>query len=134
VEREFYEARVADAAAALRVAEDAAVQFDAHNRAFLSPELQATKERLAREVGRRQSLYLSLSQNYDQARIDVLHQAPNISIVDPPDFRFEADRKRILFKAFIAALLAFLISAAAFVVADARAGMLGSTEPRSSLV
>ena len=133
LEREFYEQRVTDASAALRAAEDAAVQFEAHNRAFLSPELQATKERLAREVSRRQSLYLSLTQNFDQARIDVLHQAPNISIVDRPDFRYEADRKRTLFKAIIAGLIAFLLSTSIFIILDARAGLVGHSAQRRTL-
>lgn len=85
-ERKFIEERLADAHAALSVAEDNMRSFRELNREYAtSPRLSLENDRLKREVDMRQNLYTSLSGEYDKARIAEVRDMPVISIVEPPE-------------------------------------------------
>src|SRR5207253_9545275 len=70
-ERRFIGGRLQESKGELRDAEDAVARFMEKNRDFRNaPALTFQYERLQREVALRQTLYASLSQNYEQARIE----------------------------------------------------------------
>lgn len=82
-ERTFVERRLADAAAALRIAESRQQEFLQSNRVYRnSPELSLEQERLARDVSLKQQLYTTLAQANEQARIDELRDTPFVTVVE----------------------------------------------------
>jgi uncharacterized protein involved in exopolysaccharide biosynthesis len=84
-ERTFAGERAAEAATALRAAEDGLQGFLQVNRQFeRSPGLVFQRERLQREVVMRQEVYTSLLQSYEQARIDEVRDTPVLTVVDAP--------------------------------------------------
>ncbi|HJQ11884.1 MAG TPA: GNVR domain-containing protein [Gemmatimonadaceae bacterium] len=84
-ERKFTEARVAEAAEELRVAENRLQDFSQRNREFGgSPALGFERDRLNREVVMRQQVYTSLAQAYEQAKIDEVRESSLITVLDPP--------------------------------------------------
>jgi len=91
-ERTFIEQRLAESSAALARAENDLRGFRDLNREYLSsPTLSLENDRLNREVTMRQQLYTSLSQAYEQARIEEVRDTPAITIVEPPDLPSTSD-------------------------------------------
>lgn len=89
--REFLESRVAAAQAELRAVEDSQRLFYERNRSWEnSPSLLVGERRLRRQVETANSLYLSLRQEYERARIDEVNTTPVITVVD----RAVAPRRR----------------------------------------
>src|SRR5207249_1726384 len=81
--REFLESRVAAAQAELRAVEDSQRLFYERNRSWEnSPSLLVGERRLRRQVETANSLYLSLRQEYERARIDEVNTTPVITVVD----------------------------------------------------
>jgi|GEM_PF-394573 len=84
-ERQFTEARLAEAQAELTAAEDQLARFLSDNRRFEeSPQLVFQNQRLQQRVAMRQELYRSLVQGYEQARLDEVRNTPVITVIDPP--------------------------------------------------
>lgn len=83
-ERKFVEERLAESAAALRLAEDRLQQFLQSNRQLGAPDLQFTRDRLQREVSLRQQVFTSLTQSYEEVRMREVRDTPVITIVDEP--------------------------------------------------
>jgi uncharacterized protein involved in exopolysaccharide biosynthesis len=85
-ERRFVEGRVTDAQVALRHAEGELERFLARNRRYQdSPELVFEAGRLQREVEIRQMVFQTLSQAYEQSRIDEVRNTPLITVIDSPE-------------------------------------------------
>ncbi len=101
-ERRFTESRVAETAGRLRAAEDVLSAFLARNREIRnSPVLLAEQARLEREVQAEQSLYLTLRQSYEQARLQEVRNTPIISVIEAPVYPAIPDRRRLLIKALL---------------------------------
>ena len=84
-ERAFAEARSRELQAELAVAENRLRAFRERNRDIrFSPEMLLESERLERDVARLQGVYLTVSQAYEQARLDEEHDTPVITIVEVP--------------------------------------------------
>jgi uncharacterized protein involved in exopolysaccharide biosynthesis len=84
-ERKFTEARLAEGAEELRIAENRLQGFLQGNREFGgSPALGFERDRLNREVAMRQQIYTSLAQAYEQAKIDEVRESPVITVLNPP--------------------------------------------------
>ena len=81
--RDFLETRVAAAQAELRAVEDSQKAFYERNRSWQnSPSLIVEDRRLRRQVETASTLYLSLRQQYETARIDEVNNTPVITVVD----------------------------------------------------
>jgi len=92
LERTFIEKRLAESRAGLTRAEDQLRSFRDSNRDYgRSPTLRLENNRLDREVTMRQSLYTSLSQAYEQSRIEEVRDTPAISIIEHPTLPTSAD-------------------------------------------
>jgi uncharacterized protein involved in exopolysaccharide biosynthesis len=84
-QRKFVDDRLRDAAGSLRAAEDSLRAFVLANRSFQgSPSLQLEESRLRRNVDLRQTLYVNLSQQLDQASIDAARNTPALTLLDEP--------------------------------------------------
>lgn len=92
LERTFIEKRLAESRAALTRAEDQLRSFRDSNRDYgRSPTLRLENSRLDREVTMRQSLYTSLSQAYEQSRIEEVRDTPSITVIEHPTVPTSAD-------------------------------------------
>jgi len=81
--RDFLETRVAAALGELRATEDSQRLFYERNRSWEnSPGLLVGERRVRRQVETANSLYLSLRQQYETARIDEVNNTPVITVVD----------------------------------------------------
>ena len=85
MERRFVEGRVQDAQNELKEAEDNLRGFLETNRTYQSsPRLTFEEGRLQRQIDLRQQLYTTLSQSYEQARMDEVRNTPVVTVVDHP--------------------------------------------------
>lgn len=91
-ERAFVEAQLASAKADLRRAEDALQAFLQGNRDYQnSPQLQFQQDRLKREVATRQAVVTSLTQAFEQARIEEVRNTPLFTTLAEPQIPVRPD-------------------------------------------
>jgi uncharacterized protein involved in exopolysaccharide biosynthesis len=96
-EREFIEQLVADARSRLAQAEQTAKTFLELNRQYeSSPELVLEYARLTRDVTLRQQVYNSLSETYEQARVEEVRNPTLLNIVEPADLPVDPQRRQAL--------------------------------------
>lgn len=107
-ERDFVKDRLADALGELHAAEDRQEEFLQQNAVVASPRLRLEMDRLSQDVGTRRAVYTTLSQAYEQARIDAVRDTPLISVVEPPVVPAEPD-SRGLARAAISGLFGGLV-------------------------
>ncbi len=82
--RIFIEERLAEARGLLQDAEDDVFVFLETNRIYRGdPLLEATFERLQRQVMLRQESYVTLSRGYEEVRTEELNDVPGITVIDP---------------------------------------------------
>lgn len=108
-ERQFIEARLADAQGQLSQAENNLEGFLTENRDFRSsPTLTLEYDRLNRKVNERQTVYNSLATAYEQAKIEEVRDLPVITVLEPPELPIMPDPrggKRRVMIGIIAGLL-----------------------------
>ncbi len=83
-DREFVDSQLRDAQSDLSRAENSLKAFRERNHVVQSPELVTEQGRLERTVQLRQSMYLSLAQGLEQARVNELRSGPTLSIIGNP--------------------------------------------------
>jgi uncharacterized protein involved in exopolysaccharide biosynthesis len=109
-ERQFAEARVNEATAELRVAENRLQSFLEVNRQYRnSPILTFEQDRLARDVSTKQQLYTTLVQTYEQARVQEVRDTPVFSMLEAPTFPPRADSRHIIRNGSVALLVGALL-------------------------
>jgi uncharacterized protein involved in exopolysaccharide biosynthesis len=108
-EREFAETRMVDGKMQLAQAENRLEGFLQINRDYRNaPRLVFEEDRLAREVSMRQQLYTSLSQSYEQAKLDEVRQAATITVLQPPIVPLSADPRGLIRRGLFALFLGML--------------------------
>jgi uncharacterized protein involved in exopolysaccharide biosynthesis len=112
-EREFVEQRLASASDSLNGAEDALADFERRNRRYQdSPELVAAVQRLTRRVSLWQTLYVSLAQSYESARIEEVRNTPVITVIEHPSGFVEPRARHTVLKVFLGGLTGLVLSVA----------------------
>jgi uncharacterized protein involved in exopolysaccharide biosynthesis len=82
--RKFVEQRVTTAEGDLRAAEAATRSFLERNRSWQqSPQLVFEEGRLRRQVEIRQDVYMTLTREYETAKIEEVNDTPVITVIDP---------------------------------------------------
>jgi uncharacterized protein involved in exopolysaccharide biosynthesis len=110
-ERRFIEGRLEETREEMLAAENALQQFLDQNRAFQqSPQLTFEYDRLHRESVRRQELFASLAQAFEQARIDEVRNTPVVTVIEHPVEPAFRDRRMLLIKGFLALVVGFLVA------------------------
>lgn len=119
-ERKFTEQRLAEAGADLHAAEDRLQSFLQSNRNYSNAsELRVQGDRLERDVTLRQTLYTTLAQSLEQAKIDEVRDTPVLTIIERPELPLRPDSRGIARRAIVAlfagamvgVLLAFVLAA-----------------------
>lgn len=109
-EREFVQGQMDEKRADLRQAEGNLRDFLERNRLYTqSPELILERQRLLNEVNFRTSLYSSMVQAYEAARIDEVRNLPVISVVEPPEMPIEPDTRGGAKKTLMGLLIGFVL-------------------------
>lgn len=101
--RKFVEQRIVDGQRELRDAEENLKVFYERNRSWQqAPQLLAAEGRLRRQVDIRQEVYLTLTREYETARIEEVNDTPVITVLDgavPPSHRSRPKRAFLVFVA-----------------------------------
>lgn len=109
-ERVFVQKQMDEKRAELRQAEGELRSFLEGNRLYVaSPELILEKNRLQRQVDMRNSLYSSMLQAYETARIEEVRDLPVISVVEPPEMPIEPDTRGGAKKTLMGLLIGFVL-------------------------
>ncbi len=104
--RKFLEGRVAETESELREGESALRLFYERNRRFEeSPKLRFDEQKLSRQVTFLTTLYGTLRQQLEIARIDEINDVPVITVLDPPVVPQEPAKPRHLLMALMAMVL-----------------------------
>jgi uncharacterized protein involved in exopolysaccharide biosynthesis len=135
-ERQFVELQAQEAEGALRAAEDRLQSFLQRNRSMSgSPDLTFARDRLQRDVDLRQSLYTSLMQQKETARIKEVRDTPVITILESPQLPVRSRSRGAITKfvlgGIVATLLAILL---VFVVENVSASRGDDPERREELL
>lgn len=113
-ERAFVERQTAEAEAHLREVENRLRLFREQNRTINGPRTELEHQRLQREVNLRQSLYTSLLQNREEARIREVRDTPVITVLEEPRLPVEGESRgtvlRALLGGFAGGMIALLIA------------------------
>ena len=91
-ERRFTEARISEIRRELREAEDRLQWFLQRNRAYAnSPDLKFEYDRMTQEVDFRRTVYTTVSQSNERARMDEVRDTPVITVIDAPNLPARPD-------------------------------------------
>jgi uncharacterized protein involved in exopolysaccharide biosynthesis len=127
-ERRFTEERLAQVRVSLNVAEDRLRGFLEANRNYVqSPNLRFQEERLNRDVTLQQQLFVTLSQAYEQAKIEEVRDTPVITVIERPEVPARPDSRKTLLRAVIGLFVGLLVGMAIALVRAADRGLSRST-------
>jgi uncharacterized protein involved in exopolysaccharide biosynthesis len=102
-QRQFAERRVAEIGAELKAAEAERLDFQMRNRDYRqAPALALEAERISRNIGRLTTLYASLSESYEKAKIDEVRDTPVLTTVEAPDLPVSPMPRGLIVRAAIA--------------------------------
>jgi uncharacterized protein involved in exopolysaccharide biosynthesis len=112
-ERRFTEQRLGEVKGDLRAAEDQLQHFMQRNREYRNaPELNFQQERLQRQVQLQQQLYTTLSQSFEQAKIEEVRDTPVITVVEPPEAPVRPDPRGLVRNVFLTIILGTVLGMA----------------------
>ena len=118
-ERRFLETRQKEAQDSLAAAEDRLRSFLQRNVEYLgSVELRFEQDRIARDVALRQALFTSLSQAYDQARVDEVRDTPVVTVIEHPELPVRPDPRHRLQNGLVAMLFGLLVAGGVVLLRD----------------
>jgi len=118
-ERVFVQGQMDEKRADLRQSEAALRDFLERNRLYVqSPELILEKNRLQSEVNAKNSLYVSMVQAYETARIEEVRDLPVISVIEPPEMPIQPDARGGLKKTLMGLLIGFVLGVVIAFVRD----------------
>jgi uncharacterized protein involved in exopolysaccharide biosynthesis len=109
-ERDFSDQRLGEAQNDLNRAEATLAEFELRNRSIAeSPRLELERANLQRRITIAQQLYLTLAQQFDQARIESMRNTPLITIIDSPAGLVEPVPRQTVLKVIFAAFVALFL-------------------------
>lgn len=127
-ERRFTEGRLVEVRTDLRRAEDELQFFLQRNRILGSAELSAQRERLMREVDLQQTVYSTLAQAYERAKLEEVRDTPVITVVQSPEAALRPDSRQLATKTILAFLIGVFL-AALFAITRDRFGKHDGVSP-----
>ncbi len=105
IQREYLEGRVRDARQDLTERENELQRFYEENRTYQqSPALVAREARFHREADMSRDLYISVRQQYDQARLSEARNVPSLSFIGVPTVPYKPDSPKPLLNGVLAAV------------------------------
>ena len=118
-ERQFIGTRVDSALVSLRAAQDRMQAFLQRNRDYTnSPPLQFEHDRILQDITTEQTLYGSLLQSYEQARMEEVRTTPVVTVVEAPIAPARPDSRRLVLRGLLIGTFGLLLSIVAAVGLD----------------
>lgn len=107
--KEFIEKRLGETKVTLATAENALKDFQEQNlRLGNDPELQLECARLQRRVRIQEEVYLTLTRQYELAKIEENHQDADVQVIDPPQLPLMRSSPILLKNLALSAFLGFV--------------------------
>lgn len=132
-ERQFVEARAADAERQLRAAEANAQGFLQQNRSMAgSPVLTVQFERLQREVSLRQQSYLALAASREEARIREVRDTPVFTILESPRMPMRPESRQLTLRTIAGGLAGATAAVVLALLLHAGEALRASSSPEAS--
>lgn len=127
-EREFTQHRLSEVRDSLRAAEDRMQSFLQRNRDVRnSAELTFQQDRLARDLTLQQSIYTTLAQSYEKAKLDEVRDLPVLAPVLAPTLPPKGDARGTVQRAILGALLGAIFAFFVALWREARAAIANAT-------
>ena len=135
--RVFIENQLADTQKLLREAETAQASFLASNKKIVTPDLEAERDRLKRNVTVQEEVFITLKKQLELAKIEEQEKKPSIEIINqaiPPRSRsYPAIRRSVTIAGFLSLLLFCGLAIALDVAKKVELNGGGNAEFRSNL-
>jgi uncharacterized protein involved in exopolysaccharide biosynthesis len=129
-ERQFFAGRVREVKDSLELAENRLASFRSSNRDFRgSTRLTLQEDQLQREVGIRQTLYSSVLQMYEQAKLDEVRDTPVITVLESPEVPIDPDPRGLIARGILGLVVGTIIGV---ILAFGRAGLRRAAEDHPS--
>ncbi len=126
-ERQFAEQRLAGVRGELRAAEDRLNAFYVGNRVYEnSPTLTLAQTRLTRELELHRSLFATLSQQLEQAKLDEVRDTPVITVLEQPDLPLRPEPRGTVRLALFALIGGGVVGVLAALLVDTLRRALGA--------
>jgi len=109
-ERKFTEQRLAVVRDSLRAAEGRLQRFLDENRSLASANLGFERDRLARDVAVRQSLFSQLTASYESAKIEEVRDTPVLTIISPPEAPLGSDARHLALNTALGIAMGFALA------------------------
>lgn len=110
-ERKFLESRLLEVERDFRAAEDRLQDFAKRNRAYREGlELSFERERLVREVTRKNEIYAALSQSFEQAKIDEVRNTPLVGMIEVPELPARPDSRGVVRKTLVGLMAGMMVA------------------------
>jgi uncharacterized protein involved in exopolysaccharide biosynthesis len=114
-EARFAEGRLAEMTASLRAAEAQLQDFEQRNAEYLrSPQLRIEHQRLESNLGAKQMLHTTLTQSYEQARMEEVRDTPVITLLERPVVPIRPNSRhvtqRLLFGLIVGAMVGVFLA------------------------
>jgi len=118
-QKTFTGQRVAEFRNELALAESRLQEFLQRNRDFAtSSQAALERERLSREVSLRQQMYITLTEAFEQARMEEMRSAAQITVIQRAEVPIRRDPKGRLSKALLGALFGALVGISAVLLRE----------------
>jgi uncharacterized protein involved in exopolysaccharide biosynthesis len=120
-EQHFMDERLGELRDQLHQAEVRVADFHKTNRSYeASPDLEMELQQLNRDVSARLQLLATVSQLYEQARLDALRNTPSITVMAWPEVPAWPDPRRIALKTLLAGLISGIMVVGILVLLEMR--------------
>jgi len=105
----FIKQRITSVKDELELLEQATKEFNEQNRQVTSPALQLDQDRLTRDVEIQKSIYLTLKQQLELAKIEEVQEASIVQVLDKPQVPLGPSNKNLKLAVLLAGLLGVVI-------------------------
>lgn len=130
-ERVFTEHRLDEVRVELRASEDSLAGFLTRNRDYRnSPLLVFQAQRLERNVQMRQQVYTTLSQAFEQAKLEAIRDTPVITVVEYPEVPAGPDPRGLIRRGFLSLVAGLILGMLVAVILD-KLGQAGDQQPKA---
>jgi uncharacterized protein involved in exopolysaccharide biosynthesis len=109
-EARFAEGRLAEMTVSLRAAEAQLQDFEQRNAEYLrSPQLRIEHQRLESNLGAKQMLHTTLTQSYEQARMEEVRDTPVITVLERPVVPIRPNSRHVLQRLLFALIVGAMV-------------------------
>lgn len=127
--RKFIEGQLADAQDLLKKAEAALADFSERNRQIATPDLEAERDRLKRNVKVQEEIYITLKKQLELAKIEEQEKRPSIEIIERAAPPLTKSKPRTKMNVILAAFVSFFLFCGLAFVMEWVGRMSPDTEP-----